>query len=80
MVVPHVSVAQPVNMNEMEEKTAGHAKEISSIPVSGSNQEKNVDSVPVRNADGNMNEHARATSQTLVYGGVGYHMVNWLVT
>ena len=63
----------------MVEKTAGHVKEISSMSVSGSNQEKDVDSAPLCNADGNTNDHARAT-QTLVYGGVGYHMVNWCVT
>ncbi|XP_020247722.1 vacuolar protein sorting-associated protein 54, chloroplastic [Asparagus officinalis] len=54
---------------------SGHAKEVSFMPEAGSNQENEVGPA-VHNADGNLNEHARSTSKTIVYGGVGYHMVN----
>ena len=49
------------------------------LSLSVSNQETRAESTPIPNDDGNMNEHGRSTSQTLVYGSVGYHMVNWLV-
>ncbi|KAG1362575.1 putative Vacuolar protein sorting-associated protein 54, chloroplastic [Cocos nucifera] len=42
-----------------------------------SNQENRAEPTPsVRNDDSNVKEHGRSTSQTLIYGGIGYHMVN----
>ncbi|XP_020570634.1 vacuolar protein sorting-associated protein 54, chloroplastic-like [Phalaenopsis equestris] len=41
-----------------------------------SNKENRLDSAPNQNADGSSVEAGRTTSQTIVYGGVGYHMVN----
>lgn len=79
MAAPDGFVGQPVSMNEMVEGPAGHAQGISSMHLAGLNQENKVDSVSIRIADGSLNEYARASSQTIVYGGVGYHMVNWLV-
>lgn len=77
MGAPDGSVAQPVSMNEVVLRPAGHAQEVSSMHLAGSNLENKVDPIPVRIADGNLNENVRASSQTIVYGGVGYHMVNW---
>lgn len=41
-----------------------------------SNKENSLDSAPNRTVDGNSVEIGRSASQILVYGGVGYHMVN----
>ncbi|KAL0907629.1 hypothetical protein M5K25_022048 [Dendrobium thyrsiflorum] len=44
--------------------------------IVSSNKENRLDSAPNRNADGNPVEAGKSASQTLVYGGVSYHMVN----
>lgn len=63
-----------LSLNESVENSADHPNEIA---VAG--QESTVESTPTRIDNNKTNEHVRSTSQTLMHGGVGYHMVNWLV-
>ncbi|THU74363.1 hypothetical protein C4D60_Mb04t32550 [Musa balbisiana] len=57
-------------------QTVDRDKQAKPIPSAGSNQETNAASATSkRNSDANTNEHGRASSQTLVYRGVGYHMM-----
>lgn len=65
--------------NGINENKSGDFKQILPVLSVSSIKENRLDSAPNRNADGNSVEAGRSASQTLVYGGVGYHMVNWLV-
>ncbi|XP_072984180.1 vacuolar protein sorting-associated protein 54, chloroplastic [Typha latifolia] len=69
MVDSEVSAHQEHHsLNVSVENTGGHSNQ-----VAGSTQDCKP---PVRTYDNNMNEHIRSTSQSIVHGGVGYHMVN----
>lgn len=64
-----------LSLNESVENSADYPNEIA---VAG--QESTAESTPPTRIDNiKTNEHVRSTSQTLMHGGVGYHMVNWLV-
>ncbi|KAJ6792534.1 putative vacuolar protein sorting-associated protein 54, chloroplastic [Iris pallida] len=77
VVGPEVPIAQqPQSMNEVMDTGADQVKETMSMPVARSNPELKVESIPSQNSDGNTKDSEKTTSQTLVYGGVGYHMVN----
>ncbi|XP_020084503.1 vacuolar protein sorting-associated protein 54, chloroplastic [Ananas comosus] len=61
-----------LSLNESVENSADHPNEIA---VAG--QESTAESTPPTRIDNiKTNEHVRSTSQTLMHGGVGYHMVN----
>ncbi|XP_073101522.1 vacuolar protein sorting-associated protein 54, chloroplastic isoform X2 [Elaeis guineensis] len=65
---------QYFRMNESGEHGANPSNR--TLPLS-SNQEIRAEPTPsVRNDDSTVKEHGRSTSQTLIYGGIGYHMVN----
>lgn len=79
-----VEAGFPASQEHISESDSGQTvdrdNQAKPIPSAGSNQETNAASATSkRNSDANMNEHGRASSQTLVYRGVGYHMVNWSV-
>nr|CAD1843793.1 unnamed protein product [Ananas comosus var. bracteatus] len=60
-----------LSLNESVENSADHPNEIA---VAG--QESTAESTPPTRIDNNKtNEHVRSTSQTLMHGGVGYHMM-----
>ncbi|CAL9156248.1 unnamed protein product [Musa hybrid cultivar] len=76
-----VEAGFPASQEHISESDSGQTvdrdNQAKPIPSAGSNQETNAASATSkRNSDANMNEHGRASSQTLVYRGVGYHMVN----
>ncbi|KAJ6835182.1 vacuolar protein sorting-associated protein 54, chloroplastic [Iris pallida] len=74
---PGLPIAQqPQRMNEVTDTGSNQVKETMSVPVARSNPELKVESTPSQNSDSSTKDHEKSTSQTLVYGGVGYHMVN----
>ncbi|KAJ6836766.1 putative vacuolar protein sorting-associated protein 54, chloroplastic [Iris pallida] len=74
---PGLPIAQqPQRMNEVTDTGSNQVKEMMSVPVARSNPELKVESTPSQNSDSSTKDHETSTSQTLVYGGVGYHMVN----
>lgn len=62
--------------NNHNEELTGNSKQILPMLSSSSTKENSSDSVPNRNVDSNAHEAGRSSPQTLLYGGVGYHMVN----
>ncbi|KAG1354968.1 putative Vacuolar protein sorting-associated protein 54, chloroplastic [Cocos nucifera] len=67
---------QHLSMNESEHNADRRNR---TLPLSstGSKEENRAEPTPsIRNDDSNMKEHGSSSSQTLMCGGVGYHMVN----
>ncbi|RZR82731.1 hypothetical protein BHM03_00009220 [Ensete ventricosum] len=76
-----VEAGFPASQEHIGENDSGQTvdrdKQAKPVPSAGSNQETNAASATSkRNSDTHTNEHGRASSQTLVYRGVGYHMGN----
>lgn len=65
------------NDSHTQQKT----EETDSLGIYETNKSEKVSSLTsaAQNNHVNMKERGKSTSQTLVYRGVGYHMVNWLV-
>lgn len=56
------------------------AKEKSTSADGAEKNKADVTNSVSQNNHSNMKEKGKSTSQTLLYKGVGFHMVNWLVT
>ncbi|KAM0938931.1 putative vacuolar protein sorting-associated protein [Dioscorea sansibarensis] len=67
---------EPLTQNESVQTSPDHPKQdpgTLTAPI----QEKKVNSTPqTQSKNASLNEHGKSTSQTLVYRGIGYHMVN----
>lgn len=71
---------QDHTIQKESDQAADHDKQTSSPLSAAVNQNTIVESTPKQNSNASSNEHGRSASQMLMYQGVGYHMVNWLVT
>ncbi|XP_077221669.1 VPS54 [Tasmannia lanceolata] len=69
---------QPLRVYDSVETSADHPLQIMPMPPAGENPENRSDALTssVQNDDGNLNEHGRSNSKTLVCRGISYHMVN----
>jgi vacuolar protein sorting-associated protein 54 len=75
------SVANGMEMPSTDDSSKLHENRVTSQePVnSAENNTDNGNAVSTSPSTENNVGHARSTQQTIVHGGVGYHMVNWLV-
>ncbi|PKA62741.1 hypothetical protein AXF42_Ash018949 [Apostasia shenzhenica] len=64
-----------LSSNEANVHLSDNSKGINPM-LAESNQASSRELAPYPKADGNSNESGKSASHTLVYGGVGYHMVN----
>ncbi|XP_043695603.1 vacuolar protein sorting-associated protein 54, chloroplastic [Telopea speciosissima] len=69
---------QHVEQPDSVETSVDDSGQIKSTSLAGGHQGSRTDVsvLSTRNEDGNMKEQGKYTSQTLVYKGLGYHMVN----
>lgn len=66
----------PLGQNGTVESSADYVRQETSLSLPVPNPETGAEATSTGNTDVRKDEQARTTSQTLVYGGVGYHMVN----
>ncbi|KAF8413470.1 hypothetical protein HHK36_001457 [Tetracentron sinense] len=69
---------QHIGRTDSVEISADDTRQVKSLSLDGASEENRADVLTssARNNDSNTKEHGRFTSQTLVYRGVSYHMVN----
>lgn len=73
------------NSHQQTEQTSANevirvnSTQVNSISAEANGRSKAEDSSVQNNSSSNVKERGKSTSQTLSYGGVSYHMVNWLV-
>lgn len=70
--------AEQTNSNEILAQNTSQVKATSPTKANERNKADAISS-SVQSNNSNIKEHGKSPSQTLIYGGVGYHMVNWLV-
>lgn len=69
------AVKQPSKQDDSVDISLEHGKQ---DKATSRIQEKKVDALrPVQSDDANPSEQGKSTTQTLIYKGIGYHMVNW---
>lgn len=77
---PSITEQQIKRTDSSELSTDMTAKEKSTSTGGAEKNKADVTNSVSQNNHSNMKERGKSTSQTLLYKGVGFHMVNWLVT
>lgn len=71
---------QQIKRADSSELSMDMTKEKSTAADGAEKNKADVTNSVSQNNHSNMKERGKSTSQTLLYKGVGFHMVNWLVT